>query len=351
MLVEVVDTALRRREELLAKMRRLRDRSPPGITWHSFNDVDNNDYLFVGVDGSRNMILYRGYALYAVAAESVLARHGRVEVCRRAADVDILIPYWLPEERIRLYMSILELRLALKALRDLKGCVVVLDGSLISMLVRPWKYGGAAHIKYLDTSAHERILDSVKRGELCVASKEIVEEMVEERREVREEALAVEYLEYLTLMYEVLREQEGEVAAIAKQSEAHGLAGGLPDVALYEHYTRGPGYAPGGEVALARLKGSLPAYWEFFRGLKLTVAYVRLERGGPVLRLETTRKEDLPSILKCLSRYSVGGYPYFMAKAHRDVVISNRDMESLARILGLYGMRTGREVLEAWGGR
>lgn len=344
-MVEVIDTALRRRGELLAKMRRLRDKSPSGLAWYSFDDADDGDYLFVGIDGSRNMILYKGYALYAIAAESVLARHSRVEVHERAADVDILVPYWLPEERIRLYMSILELRLALKAVRDLGDCVVVLDGSLISMLVRPWRYGGATHIEDLDEEVYERILDSVERGELRVVSKEIVEEMVS-RGEVREEALAVEYLEYLTLIYRMLKELEGELAAIAKQSEAHGLAGGLPDAALYEHYTRGPGYALGEEVVLVKLKRSLPAYREFFRGLKLTVAYVRLEEGGPVLRLETTERERLPSILKCLSRYSVGGYPYFMAKAHRDVVISNRDMESLARILGLYGMKTGREVVE-----
>lgn len=345
MLVDVIDAALRRREALLAKMERLKSRAPPRMTWHSFDNASESACFFIGVDGSRNMILYRGYALYAIAAESVLAERGRVEVSERIADVDVLVPYWLPDERIRLYMSILELRLALKALRDVGDCTVVLDGSLVSMLVRPWRYGGAAHIRSLSDDVCEHILESIERNERRVASKELVEEMLE-RGEVREEALAVEYLEYLTLIHEMLKEHGGRLAALAKQSEAHWLAGGMPDAALYEQYTQEPGYALGEEVLPSKLKGSLPAYQEFFRRLRITVAYVRLERGGPVLRLETVGEGEPTPLIKSLSGYSVGGYPYFMAKAHRDVVIRNRDMESLARILGLYGMKTGREVLE-----
>ena len=347
MIPEVLDVALRKRPFLLAKIDRFRRTADCGKSWESFCEVESADYEFVGVDGSRNMVLYKDFAIYALAAESVRARGGFVEVYERTADIDVLLPYWLHEERVRLYMTIMELRLALRALKELSDAFVILDGSIASMLVRPWRYAVSSQLRRsVLEDFHYQVLSSVEGGDPRVVSKEIVEGIIEEGgEEVKDKALLLEYIEYLTLLYKLLSEYPERLAAIAKQSEAHRLSLRLPDVAFYEHATKGPGYVEDSIVTLRDHKGGLPAYWDFFRNLTLRVVYVRLENGGPVLKLELPSNTDLPPLLKALSRYSVKGYPYFMAKAHSDVVISTKDMEGLMRVLGLYGMRTGREVL------
>ena len=48
--------------------------------------------------------------------------------------------------------------------------------------------------------------------------------------------------------------------------------------------------------------------------------------------------------LKILKANSTEGYPFLLKKAHKDVVISNQDMNSLSKIIGFLD-KSGREML------
>jgi len=300
---------------------------------------------FVGVDGSMNIALFKSHALYAVTAESVLGEGEEVRVLDQLSDVDVVIPYHNVEERVRAYMNIAELRLALKALRRYPECTVVLDGSLTSMVIRPWKYRfSESAVENVFRKYQDELVQSVY-DDLVLYSKKAAEANLAENGFPEEEILLLEYIEYLTLLYTMLYEYPHRVISIAKRTEAHRITPFLPDAAVYDAFTITPGYTIDDQTTLASHKNRTFLYWDFFKKLSFTVVYARLGRGTSVLRLETLNPDVVPRVLRGLRKYSVGGYPYFMVKAHRDVTISNRDMETVIRILGLYNMKNGREVL------
>ena len=56
-------------------------------------------------------------------------------------------------------------------------------------------------------------------------------------------------------------------------------------------------------------------------------------------------KNELFPILNNLNSISVDGYPYILKKAHDEVVIKQRDMDSIMKELGIFE-KTGRDMLE-----
>ena len=56
-------------------------------------------------------------------------------------------------------------------------------------------------------------------------------------------------------------------------------------------------------------------------------------------------EDEIRKILSDLKRDSVEGYPYLLKKAHNEVVIKNKDIDGLSKIIGFYE-KSGREMLK-----
>ena len=63
--------------------------------------------------------------IYAVDSEAVIVEDDKMSVFKQLGDVDVLVPFWLPEERIKLYMSILEIKNAMHVLSSKNNALIL----------------------------------------------------------------------------------------------------------------------------------------------------------------------------------------------------------------------------------
>jgi len=307
----------------------------------------------VGVDGSCNYLSYKGVLLYAIDAEGVALRD-KVEPLVRLADVDVLVPPGRAGYRVKVLMNILELRAALYALKHDPDSLVLLDGSFLHMIERP----PPERPSYWDLDGGLEELEGTLEGpELELWCKRKIDELLPlfpggERDERK--VVLYEYLEYLELLRKVLSpEYRDRIVAIAKSSESTAIFRGLiPDIVKLEYSVQSSGFYWGDLEKIYRppeVIGLPPRYAEFFCRLEFTVTYTRLEVGGPMVKVEVPGRrprEEVARLLGSIARASVQGYPYVLRRAHQDVVITHRDMDTVARVLGLDAYKTGREVVE-----
>jgi len=353
MLGLVIDKLLSRRDELLRKIEELEksDLKDP-ITWNKIPDPI--DLPLVGIDGSMNLKEYKSFAVYAVDAEAIISTSNGIRSVCSTADVDIVVPYWLPRERVRLYMSTLEVKCALKAARC-TDALIVMDGSIISMLVKP--------IPFADVLLRDDYLVRIARSYAAFFEKYAAEDDLElkSKEEVPRIAgkypynleslsLLIEYVEYLTTLKELILSYRERLCSVAKKSHSREIFNAAsPDAAIIEKITRRAGFFRRKDLKLLReVKWRVPVYGDVFSSITFTIVYVRLEDRGPVLKIEIPREAGEDEILELLGvfkHHSINGYPYPLTKAHKNVEITNSDMETLIRALGLYWARTGREAL------
>ncbi|WP_457555844.1 DNA double-strand break repair nuclease NurA [Candidatus Pyrohabitans sp.] len=302
--------------------------------WHE-HDAEPVFCTAAGVDGSSNCIRYKSLLLYAVNAVAVSYDGSMRE--QGCADVDFLIPYKYPSERVDLYRSTMELKVALSAADDVE--LLLLDGSLHSALTAPkqwWRF--MEEDKVEEVMSYLPVLEE-NRG------MELLAKRLGSRLDA-EQVMLLEYLEYLVAIQKLIERGVHSLVAVAKTSTDSSFNRGIPDMAVLEEITSGPGYS----IPRDRMiKMHYPIYDDFFRSLVFTRFYARLERGKDMLMIELPREvgdEEIRKLLSRLRHLSVEGYPYLLKRAHRRVVISNREIERIATSLGI-GEKTGREVL-AW---
>ncbi len=292
-------------------------------------------------DGSANHISYKGFVLYAVNSLAVVYDGHAKEYC--ASDIGILEPH-LIEDRLALCRSILEFKVALKALPH--SDIFLLDGSLSSDLGSPKFPGGE--------------LNSKEKQEVLALLPEVEARLTEERliarelsKEFKENRIAktifLEYLEYLACIVRLLEEGLDKIIGISKTSTRASLIEGLPDISIYERLSKESGFSELKREPLAsKFRRRFPAYDEFLNSVVFTSCYARLVDGKGVLLVEIPREigeDEVVNILEGIKAVSVDGYPYPLRKAHKEVVITNRDMQVISNSLGLIA-KTGREVLK-----
>jgi len=344
------DVLLRRIEEFAERIDSLDD------TWRPVH-IPNGKFPAMGAeDGSYNAIEYRSALLYGICAEVIVSDEGGLQILR-SGDVDILYPYRYVRDRLRIYMSIFELKTTLRALKRLSPSILLIDGSIISAIIRPLPFKenltpdmrALVEKKYLS-----RIVRSVKSSEeVNVFSKELLDELREDFGRMRGEIIAyLEFLENLAVLREVLSDKyRDKIVSISKTSRSTEMFNcNIPDIAILEKLTREEGYAriPYIVKITKERKRYFPVFSEFFRSLEFTVFYARLKERGQVLKFEVPRvidDDEIVELLSYLKTVSVDGYPYLLKRAHRDVIISNEVMEHIAKhIIGIHE-RKGREIL------
>ncbi|MEM4699866.1 MAG: DNA double-strand break repair nuclease NurA [Candidatus Nezhaarchaeales archaeon] len=293
-----------------------------------------------GVDGGRNYREYSDWVVYVVNAEGVIYDGDVAEEPLRLLDVDVLLPYRYVEERVRTYCEILELKVAFKALEERGVDRVLVDGSLVSTLIKPLYAERGRRLAGIDKFVLR--LEDAGPDLPKVVSKESWLELRESYG--RRAGMALSFLsgvEKLIILKRVLEVGGARVAFVSKTSRGIDyFSAPKPDLALFQQFTRGPGYSRPFECYITdKVKKEFPVYLEFFRSLRLTLFYARLEEGGPVLRFEVPGAlsgGEVEELLDEVAPYSVAGYPYPLSKAHQDVEVGNDEIERVVRILGLH---------------
>ncbi|NOZ58584.1 MAG: DNA double-strand break repair nuclease NurA [Euryarchaeota archaeon] len=323
--------SLRRRLEELLHSGELREYRE---LWHSY-EARAEPCTAAGVDGSSNCKRYKALLLYAVNAVAVSYDGSLGE--KGCADVDFLTPYKYLSERLDLYRSTLELKVALEVVEDVE--LLMLDGSLHSSLTAPKQWW-----RFMEREEVEEVLKLLPELEESEGTELLAKRLASGLS--AEQVMLLEYLEYLVAIQKLVERGIEKIVAVAKTSTDSSFNRGIPDMAVLEEVTSGAGYSTPRD---RMIKMHYPIYDHFFRSLVFTSFYARLERGKGMLMIELPREVDEEEIreelLPKLSHFSVDGYPYLLRKAHRRVVISTREVERLAAALGI-GEKTGREVLE-----
>ncbi|BBD72314.1 hypothetical protein HS1genome_0703 [Sulfodiicoccus acidiphilus] len=225
------------------------------------------------VDGGMFYRETRGGVIYAVDAE-VLVHDETTRVLLEDARVGVLRPGKNGKDVVGAHMSMMELRLASNSLDS--ADLVLMDGSLKAKL---------------------NLLKKDSLNELKVDLTRAIDPVI----------------------------HAPNVLWISKTSRASSMGLGYPDHYLYEVLTASPGFSDLREVRL----GS-------FFNVTLLESFVRLEKGGPVLKLEWTSGADIKELLSLLTSVPIiRGYPYPLLKVHFDVRFGTEDRETILSTLGL----------------
>ena len=150
-------------------------------------------------------------------------------------------------------------------------------------------------------------------------------------------------------MKELLNHKE-KIIAVSKTSTSNDIFhANVPDMAIFDRLTQGEGHSkPYYKKVDSEVKRDFPIGNTFFRDLWFTIFFVRLEKNCNILKIELPYyavEEDIQNIIGILKSNSTDGYPYLLKKAHKDVVIRHKDMESLSNIIEFLE-KSGREMLE-----
>ena len=308
--------------------------------WHEEEIIpsDSNPVLAAG-DGSYNKKKYLSFNFYAVAAQSLIYNPNDTESRLKtieSAELDIIPHQSFLEERLRNMMSIFEIK----------------TGDLI----RPIPVEKSISPEYkanIISQVKEKLESEIQSDELNLSSFNFKEEFKDlfEDENIDEYAL-ITFLESLEnlIALKYLLENKKKIVAISKTSSSNKLFhANIPDLAILDGMTRKQGFSePYHMKVTTKTKHDFPIEDEFFRELWFTVFFARLDDNKNIIKIElpyyTKDLDEIREILKVLKSNSTEGYPFLLKKAHKDVVISNQDMNSLSKIIGFLD-KSGREML------
>ena len=302
--------------------------------WHEEEIISSDSNLILAAgDGSYNKKKYLSFNFYAVAAQSLIYNPNDTESKLKAiesAELDIIPHQSFLEERLRNMMSIFEIKTAIKTFNDFDIDYYMDDGQV-----------------------KEKLESEIQSNELNLSSFNFKEEFKDlfEDENIDEYALItfLESLENLIALKYLLENKE-KIIAISKTSSSNEIFhANIPDMAILDGMTRKQGFSePYHRKVTYKTKHDFPIENEFFRELWFTIFFARLDDNKNIIKIElpyyTKDLDDIREVLKVLKSNSTEGYPFLLKKAHKDVVISNQDMNSLSKIIGFLD-KSGREML------
>ena len=330
--------------------------------WNDEKIAKSNDDLTIAAgDGSKHEKKFLGFYFYAISAESLIYNKQLSKI--ESSNIDIIPQSRFASDRIRNYMGLFEVKNALKTIRTYDIDYYLYDGSILGDLIRPFplKKDVPQNIKYeiLDLAEDYLIndIDNIKNKDVGISSNKIANDILNEKFDEFKKydiAIFLEYIEKLLTLFNLLKYNK-KIIAISKTStstdyfKSDGV--NIPDIAIFDKHSQNPGFSSPipkpvfGEME--KLKREFPVEDAFFKNLKFTIFYLRLEENKNILKIELpykADKDDIKNIISVINKDSAEGYPYLLKKAHNDVVIKKRDIEQLSKIIGFYE-KSGREML------
>lgn len=310
--------------------------------WHPL-DLKEKKACIGAEDGSINHKKYKSILLYAVNA-SAPVYNGKIKESQ-FSDIDILYPYREIKDRLDIYRTIFEFKASLKVIDEVD--IFLIDGSIYSDLVAPRNLG-AGLSKKERIEVMEYLPEIENTEEVEITSKRLAHGIKSPNR--FQKIAFLEYLEYISTLKRFIEKGRDKVIGVSKTASTSSFGEGLPDIAVFDEISNEPGFG----FALEKekiLQKKFPIYEEFFASYVpfFKYFYARLEKGKGVLMMEVPRdikEKEIVEMLCKIRSTSVDGYPYLLRRAHKDVVITNKDIEKFAVSLGINDL-TGREAL-AW---
>ncbi len=299
-------------------------------------------------DGSFNKKRFISFYLYAVAAESLIHNPNTDEGLTNIESSNVGgIPHQSRlDDRLSNFMNIMELKNSIKCLKNRDLDYYLFDGSIYGDLV--WLFPRSELsandkrellAKYL-APMKELLFDE----NIPIASKFLLDKESVHFKNY-DDYRFLESVEKTLLLTELLKENK-RIVAISKTSSATDLLNwNIPDIALFNFYSKKEGYSR--IYRPEPFKRDFNIDNGFLKSIDFTVFYARLAPFKSVLKFELPYKaseEDCVKVLSDLKKDSIDGYPYLLHKAHHDVVISNKDMDALSNIVDVVE-RQGREML------
>jgi len=352
MLEFLLETASKKKDKILKVLDSLeREKKTIKPPWKDVKIKELKGKKIAGEDGSYNYKELRSFTLYAIASQ-VFFFDGEMKSLR-ACDIDLLWPYKYTEDRLRFYMHIFESKISLKALKEFNPDLLLLDGSLIGMIIRPLPFL-LSPPEEVRLEAKEKFLAKLEKlienGGIEISSKKLWPEVKKEFFEFKNQVICyLEYLEHLIVLHKLLKEGKNKIVAIAKTSRATDYFDlGIPDMAIFERYSKKEGFSIPIRIRISKmLKRTFPILDKELREMDLTVFYARLEDKKNVLKFEipgTIDEGQAIEILGSIKEVSTNGYPYLLKKAHAETIIHDTDIDHLIKIFGLVE-KLGREML------
>ena len=348
MLSELYESTIKNRERIIQSIEELE--IDPGEVhgfWNTGSLDKDLDAVVGAEDGSMNRREFKGSILYAVDAEALIF-DGKTLNSTPLGEVGVFPRQPFIENRLRLYMSLYEFKASLKSLEECNPELFLLDGSLISELVRsliPASYIPPEKRRMIEREYLPKIKSAYSPEEICVTRFRDGIEINMESDIMVDPHIYLEYMEYLLSIQRLLGYNPVGISKTSSGSEY--FSSDLPDIILFEKLTKSEGYSKPMLVSIDKALDRLPITHNFFDDLKFTIFYARLEDNKGVLKFEVpgkVRESEIIHILSILKAISTEGYPYLLKKAHNDVVITNRDMDQISGMLGIFE-KTGREIL------
>lgn len=300
-----------------------------------------------GVDGSMNYKIFQDFALYGVSSTAVVNDGNGLINCN-FGDINLMPPNPFLRDRIRLRMSIFELKTGINALVDRKAEYLLLDGSLIGNIVRPPAFESRLSygIKNELIDRYSFLIKNCNFKEVEVYTDRLEDEISSNYRKKRFEVFTyIEYLEHLSTLAYLLENHGNKIIAISKESTSHNIfEDRLPDIAIFNLVSKKEGRSDAYKVAIdVETKTSFPILEKFFRDISFNLIYARFQDNKPILRIETMNPET-EEILALIKNECVEGYPFILKKAHLDVLIKNQDIENIYNSLSVF-RKERREML------
>jgi NurA-like 5'-3' nuclease len=321
------------REEI-DRLLRIRDIEKYKDLWRSV-EFSGEEVKIGGEDGSFNHLKYKNFVLYAVNAIA-FSYDGSIKGVE-ASDINILFPYKNIEERLKLYQTILELKVSQRIIDEVE--VFLLDGSLMSKLAAPKEL-------VLTIDEKKEVVDFLPKLEREIAL-EISSSKYAGMLGKYEKIAFFEYLEFLVVVGKLLEKGLNKIVCVSKTSTWSEFNQGMSDLAVYEELTNKSGYSKPVYRPLGSYYGRFPINEELFESLVFTTFYARLEDNKNTFMFEVPMEideEEVYDILNKIKPICVEGYPYLLKKAHRKVVITRKDIHRIFTSLGIHA-KTGREML------
>ncbi len=336
MIDNIYELVARKRDEILRKIDSIVEKSSKyREKWKEY-EFNAKESAIGAEDGSLNFKRYVDFILYAANAASIIY-NGEIKSFF-IADVDVLYPYKRIEDRLNLYRAMFEFKIVLKSLE--KAEIFLIDGSLINSIIKPFQFEGYSEIN--------DYFDEIRKN---VENLEIVSKRFQE--ELGEKVIDLEYLEYLETIKRLIEVGRDKIVAVSKTSTSNKyFKSGIPDIAIFEKISNRQGFSePIVRKIDEELKRKLPLeYDRYFKELKFTVFYSRLNERGRILLFEIPKEvgeKHVVEILEKIKFITVADYPYLLKRAHDMVVIKASDIENVANMLGIHS-KLAREVVERW---
>ncbi|MCL2115220.1 MAG: DNA double-strand break repair nuclease NurA [Methanobrevibacter sp.] len=324
----------------------------------------NKDLTIAAGDGSSNDKKFLSFYFYAIAAETLIYNNKLSKI--ESATINTITHGKYSKDRIRNYMSLFEIKNALKAMKTYDIDYYLYDGSLLGDLIRPFPLEKEIpkNIRtFVLDSAKDMLnkeINSIKNHEVEVYSNKLANKDLKKKFEEIKSKKGSSYLEsienYLESIEKLLAlanllKHKDKIIAISKTSISNDyFDANIPDIAIFTKYSNDCGYSSPPKYISAekdQFKHEFPVENNFFKSLNFTIFYVRLKKQKNIIKIELPYKADetkIKEIISVISRDSTEGYPYLLKKAHLDVVIKKKDIEQLSNIIGIYE-KTGREML------